>query len=177
MLIVCNFRAYITGADPEVFELLFNWLYRRILTRISKDDEEDAMYQVELYMKLYFEAEKFETHDLQNSILDTFRARPTCADGWFPDDIISAIYEDTKTPALLRRYVVDTPVFKAYHWDFDGHKTRLELEEQLLNGNREFVIDCSEALLKLVMARKKVQDPNKKEACTYHVHERGEMCK
>ena len=173
---------YLPKMNPEIFGLLVNWLYRRTLKKLSPDCEDGAMDQVALYIELYIDAENtYNMPELQNSITDLFRARPTCSLGWFPTEEIGQIYEETSKSSPLRRYIVDTFVFKSYGWKASSNvaerfpKREDKLRAQLDAGNQQFVLDCYDALMETV-SQGKIEDPNDKPRCTYHVHEEGEKC-
>ena len=153
-----------------------DWLYRRNLERISIQNEQKAEAQAKDYVHLYVLAETCEMPELQDSIMNLFRARPTCALGWFPTLEVSQVYKGTSETSPLRAYIIDTFIFKSQDWtaDDDNGGRLGELTAQLEAGNREFVLDCYEAL---VIARGLIEDPNKKPSCTYHVHEEGNECK
>ena len=67
----------------------------------------------------------------------------------------------------LRRYVVDSFVFKSVEWN--TNMTMNEVRSQSSSGNHAFVADCYAAAMDMA-AKNKVKDPNEKHARTYHVN-------
>ena len=172
--------------DPKVFELLISWLYRRTLNPISTADEDVAKEEVALYIYLYLKACDWNMLELQNALLDQIRVRPTCEYGFFPRKLINTIYNRTQPLSPLRSYVVDSFIHKGIEWNEEGDledptdpeytwTRKRALKVQLEAGNREFVLDCYEALFQLC-AKSKIRDPDRKTGCVYHKHESGGKC-
>lgn len=142
----------IKNGDPDIFSLFIDWLYRKTLPQISRNDEETAKAQVEQYVKLYLSAEEWGIADLKNLIIDTIRARKTCDMGWFPAGPIKHIYDRTESGSPLRRYIVDNFLFKssrgkgAYIFYWSDSARGAELKEHLQVGNFDFVLDCYHGL-------------------------------
>ncbi|KAL6717256.1 hypothetical protein ACLMJK_005171 [Lecanora helva] len=155
--------------DLELVDHLLLWLSSRTLPYIFIDDEESAKRQATLYVKLYIFAENMYMSDLQNFIVDVFRAIPTCRNGWFPPELISYVYGQSRSDSPLRRYILETFIFKSHK---SSVPRRMEnLKEQLDAGNQAFVFDCWKALFKIIK-RTKIRDPNSdpRDAYMYHVH-------
>ena len=111
---------WLTSEDPQVFELLIGWLYRKKLNAISTTDEEIAMEEVKSYVNLYLRACDWEIDELQNALMDRLRTRRTCEYGYFPRTMIKTIYEKTKEQSPLRSYIVDNFIYNGIAWDEDN---------------------------------------------------------
>lgn len=172
--------------DPEAFELLLIWLYRKTLKAISTTDEEDAQEEAALYISLYLRACDWKILELQDAVIDALRLRKTCEYGFFPRKLIKKIYESTKSTSPLRSYIVDSFLHKGIEWNEGAgladpvtgslNLTRKRaLKTQLDAGNQDFVLDCYEALFQLC-ARSKIRDPDRRTGCVYHRHGRAGKC-
>lgn len=181
-------RSYISvpAEDPKVFELLISWLYRKSLKAISTADEEVAMEEAELSVRMYLRACEWDMHELQNALIDRVRVRTTCVYGCFPQQLIKTIYEKTEPTSPLRSYIVDSFIYKGIEWDEEANieapiagddllTRKSALKTQLDAGNQTFVLDCYEALFQLC-AKSKIRDPDRRTGCVYHTHEEGEEC-
>ena len=176
----------VPAEEPKVFELLISWLYRKNLKAISTTDEEVAEKEAALYICTYFRACEWDMHELQNALIDRVRVRSTCVYGYFPRQLIKAIYANTEPTSPLRSYIVDSFIYKGIKWNEDakienpiaGHDfltRKWALKTQLAAGNQDFVLDCYEALFQLC-AKSKIRDPDRRTGCVYHTHEEGEKC-
>lgn len=165
------------------------WLYRRSLPAISLGDEDVAKKQAADLVLLYLQSQAWKIPDLQNSIMDTLGARPTCALGWFPCSLISTIYTYSTQDDQLRTYVVDNFVFKSATWaegedsdsDSDSDDPAFTnrataLRKHMIHGNHTFVAECYEALFQQC-AKSRFKDPNRKAGCAYHRHEGRGKCR
>ncbi|KAL9638995.1 MAG: hypothetical protein Q9164_001196, partial [Protoblastenia rupestris] len=156
---------FFTNEDPTNLEPFINWLYRRTLDPISQDDEHLAKRQVVQYIHLYTRAQTWQTPALQNSIMDCLRARRTCDYGWFPPTHINYVYQHTLPGCPLRKYIVDSFLWKGSRWDglsLSVGLTRVGLlREHLEHGNQEFVLECYEVLF-LLCAKKRFVDPGRR---------------
>ena len=166
--------------DPEVFELLISWLYRKNLMAISTTNEKVAKKEATIYLNLYLRACEWDMHELQNALMDRVRVRTTCEYGFFPRKLVDKIYKSTSPASPLRSYIVDSFIFKGVRWDEARGLVDLEdpasiltrkraLKRQLDAGNQEFVLECYEALFKLC-AKSRIRDPDRKTGCVYHSH-------
>ena len=172
--------------DPEAFELLLIWLYRKTLKAISTTDEEVAQREAALYISLYLRAGDWKILELQDALIDELRLRKTCEHGFFPRKLIKKIYERTKSPSPLRSYIVDSFLHKGIKWNERARLTdpvtarlnltrKRALKNQLDAGNQDFVLDCYEALFQLC-ARSKIRDPDRRTGCVYHRHVEAGKC-
>lgn len=177
--------------DPKVFELLISWLYRKKLNAISTIDEKVAEEEVTLYVGLYLRACEWDMHELQNALIDRMRIRTTCRLGFFPQELIKKIYENTQSLSPLRSYIVDSFIYKGIQWEeggviriaSDGNHIltrklltrKRALKHQWDAGNQDFVLDCCEAMFQLC-AKSKVRDPDRRTGCVYHTHKEGGKC-
>jgi len=168
--------------EPRVIEIFIGWLYRGTIPKISEDFylEYLAKEQVRRYISLYLTAEIWKTPGLQNTIMDTIRARMTCRYGWFPCVHIQTIYNHTSSGSPLRQYIVDSLLWKGSRWhnarwsgpNGEGERTRL-IMEHLKHGNHDFIVEYCEALYK---AKGRFSDPAEEVGCFYHIHEEGKTC-
>lgn len=173
--------------DPKVFELLISWLYRKEIKAISITDWV-AKEQATLYVDLYLRACAWEIYGLQNAIMDRLRARQTCVYGFFPRQTIKKVYEETEARSPLRSFLVDSFIYKGIGWektaglrdpitgDLHVLTRKAVLKKQLAAGNRDFVLDCYEALFQLC-AKSRIRDPYKRTGCVYHIHKGGKTCR
>ena len=122
-------------------------------------------------------AESWSIAPLKNLIIDTIKARQTCHYGWFPTDLIEHVYAGTSKGSLLRRYIVDSFLFKTSTsvW---GEETRAKaLKNQADAGNVDFLLECYEGLFGMAYkSRMRNRDPGRRGRCFYHEHERGVSC-
>ena len=171
--------------DPKVFELLISWLYRKKLNAISITDRV-AKEQATLYVDLYLRACEWGIRELQNALMDRLRDRQTCVYGFFPRKMIKKVYEETEAQLPLRSFLVDSFIYKSIGWNKNARlrdqingdlflTRKRALGIQLSAGNRDFVLDCYEAMFQLC-AKSRIRDPYKKTGCVYHSHNEGEKC-
>ena len=157
--------------EPTLFEMLIQWLYRGTLPAVNMDDESIAKHQVTNLVNLYLKAQVLAMPALLDAIIDRLRARETCRLGWFPSNLIKLIYQSSGTHLPLRRYIVNSFLYKTSQWvdddDDDDDSLDEALRDQLDAGNTEFVRECYIALYKKC---KNIvfEDPNKEPERTYH---------
>ena len=162
---------------PKVWDLFVNWLYRGSLKDICVENEDIARNQVIQYVILYTQAEYWAIPALQNKIMDKLRAWTPGIWNWSTRYMIHCIYKNTPRHTPLRSYVVDSFLSKSSLWDADCENGRraAQLKSHLDYGNKEFVIECYEALMQLT-PKSKFRAPDSKIECTYHKHEDGKRC-
>ena len=162
---------------PYVWDLFVNWLYRGSLKDICVENDDMAKTQQRQYIKLYVQAERWAIPALQNKIMDKFCAGTISGWDWSHCMLIRSIYKVTSRDSPLRSYLVDNFLSQSSLWDADcengGRATKLK--SQLDYADKEFVLDCFEALMQLT-SRSKLRAPDRKKGCTYHKHEDGEKC-
>lgn len=173
-----NFKSHhLPDVDERTFELFEHWLDKKTLDELDPDDEQEAKHRMLEYLELYFEVDEWEIPDLQNDIMDRFRGRQTCEDGYFPAFLISKIYENTEEGAPLRRYIVNSFLYKSADW-FSNQLDPI-FEHQVEKGNTAFLLDCYKAALAL--ANGKIHDAEVEDGedpgCEYHIHKEGKECK
>lgn len=167
---------HLKDETAECIEMFLIWLYRRTLSAIDKEDDDNAKNQVVNYVALYLRASVWGMHALQNNIMDCLRARETCHLGWFPEMLIGTLYEATRYGDPLRVWLVDNYLWKGTHWPGVGMWQREEqLRVQMKAGNYDFVCECHEELYRLC-GSDRIIDPNRRNACCYHVKEEEEDC-
>jgi len=171
---------HLADCQPDVFGALLNWIYRKNLTAISTTDKKEAIRQARLYSYLYLYVEELDMQDLQNYIMDIFRARTTCPLEWFPTDVIGDIYDYTASDSQLRKYIVDVFVSRSCSWASgtagSGGRIGMLMRDQSEAGNHQFVAECYGALAGMAQ-KSKSKNPNRKAKCLYHVHVNGKKCK
>lgn len=171
-----NYDSYrLPEMDERTFELFEHWLRNKTLDELDTDNEDVAKHEMLEYLELYFEATKWGIQDLENLIMDRFRERYKCEDGYFPCFLIKKIYDNTEEGAPLRRYIVDSFLFKSAEWESDNLAEAFNRHFE--KGNRGFLLDCYRAALKL--AKGKVHDADCHErspGCDYHKHSDGKEC-
>jgi hypothetical protein len=174
-------RIFLGSIDPNAFELFVNWLYRGTLIDLQKGttaaQEVTAKSQVLRLVDLYLMAWNWDVYGLMNLIVDRMRARKTCNDGWFPQDLIKKIYDGTNTEDPLRLFILDSFLHKSWDWT---HESRVEfLMESMMSGNHRLVAELYENLDTLCREKrgsKKPGDPSAKTKCEYHWHHDDSDC-
>ena len=149
------------------------WLNTRTLTSLPRDNDQDAVTQVHEYIDLYWLAHIHDVRSLQNQIIDSFRARKICKQGYFARKLIWRVYDNTVATSKLRKYLVDTFLFKSHHWKRGERENWLDSHEGYGEENAQFVSDVKTALRKVKGAP---MDPNLKSRCAYHYHHKGMKC-
>ena len=77
------------------------WLETGTLNKLPIEDNL-AKASGLLYLELYFQATKWGMQDLENLIMDRFRGRWTCGDGYFHAFLITKIYAETSSESIFR---------------------------------------------------------------------------
>ena len=149
------------------------WLETRALEPLPRDDDKDAVTRVHEYIDLYWLAHKHDVRSLQNQIIDSFRARKICKQGYFARKLIWRVYENTVATSKLRKYLVDLFIFKSHFWKHGERENWMSSHEQYGEENAEFVSDVKTAIRKI---KGVPMDPNSKSKCAYHYHTRGKRC-
>lgn len=175
-LLACN---DFMGWDPRLFKSTIGWLRAGRLDPLSRNDEV-AKQQLNDYLYLYHIVADMKLPTVQNHIVDVIKARKTCHEGWFDASLVSYVYNVTRLGDGLRRYLIDSFVYKSYQQV--KHDTTAEaywstrrstvLSENMDEGNKEFVTDQADA----VAAAEMIQDPYTRSACHYHNHASGFNC-
>lgn len=151
--------------------LAFDWMkeWSKSLLDIDKANDKMAISQILRLVELYGLAAKLGCRRLQNGILDAFGERNTCPDSYPSRRFIKLVYKHACKYSTLRRYVVDTFVFKSRQWAGNGKDHWIKLHTEY--GNRGFVAD-------VVKAEKvgEFGDPNRKPDCYYHYHSSDKAC-
>ena len=168
---------YLRLERPEVWILFVNWLYRGSLKDICMEDKDVAKAQVKQYVWLYIKAEQWAIPALQNKIMDRLTAWTIDIWDCFTCENIDLIYKNISGGSPLRSYVVDSFLTQSSLWDADSEKggRAARLKSQLDSGNKQFALECFEALMQLI-SRSELLAPGRKIGCTYHKHEDGEKC-
>lgn len=166
---------HLPDVDERTFNLFNYWLRNKTLDELSLEFEEEAKKTMLEYLELYFKATEWGIQDLENLIMDRFRQRPTCGDGYFPCFLITKIYDNTDPGAPLRRFIVDSFIFKSRGWNQNHLKDSFNRHSE--KGNNAFLLDCYSAALEL--AADKVFDAEcdmESPGCKYHNHRDGIEC-
>ena len=163
--------------SSETLELIRSWLQWGLLEPLDPDDEELAKARLLEYIKLYRLSSDEQINRLMNAIMDRIRARPTCGDGYFPAFFIEECYKSSTPDSPLRRYLVDSFVFKTKTWDAPRHVDMIRHHLEASHHNQQFVVDCDKKKTDNMERRLIGQDPNKKHRCEYHVHAAGSFCR
>ena len=173
-------KYFLPDVDTKTFRIFKHWLYKKTLDELDPDAEDKAKEKMLEYLELYFRATEWEIHDLANDIMDRFRGRFQCEDGYFPAFLIKKIYDNTGPGEPLRRYIVDNFLFKSSDWHPDDLQDSFSHHAE--KGNTDFLLDCYRGALAL--AKKKILDPFldtrdsecEVSECEYHFHEVGTEC-
>ena len=166
---------HLPDVNKKTFRIFERWLQKKTLDELDPDAEDKAKEKMLQYLELYFKATEWEIHDLANDIMDRFRERYQCDEGYFPAFLIKKIYDNTIPGAPLRRYIVDNYLFKSEAWYSDDLQESFHHHNE--KGNTDFLLDCYQAALAL--ASKEITDPSLDESdsdCEYHLHEEGKAC-
>ena len=164
--------------DLRVFNLSISWLYAGHLDPLSPSDDE-AKEQVNDYLDLLHEVSWLGFPTVHNHIVDVVKARKTCHEGWFDPSLVRSVYERTMSGDGLRRFLVDSFVYKSYgqvkykatakaYW---FTQRGIVLSENINGNNIEFVIDQADAA-----AVERIVDPHTRSPCHYHNHKPGLKC-
>lgn len=165
----------------KTFKLFQTWLCNGTLKKLDYDtdtqdnSDKDAKATMLEYFDLYFEATEWKIQDLENTIMDRFRERYKCEDGYFPCFLIRKVYDGTEPGSPLRRYIVDSYVYKNGGWDPDTQAQSFHRHSE--KGNNDFLFDCYRA--SLVLAEDNVVDADCHDGtpgCKYHQHRDGQTC-
>ena len=105
--------------------------------------------------------------------MDHFRARKICEQGYFARQLVARVYDNSIKSSKIRKYLVDTFVFKSHFWERGKRRAWLESHQAYGAENAQFVADVRSALEKL---RHAPDNPNLKPKCAYHYHFRGSGC-
>ena len=163
----------VTDYKRSVLKHALSWLNERDIPPLSVKSDGDAVTRVHEYVDLYNLACRHDARDLQNAIMDRFRARDTCPQGYFARRLIKRVYENTTVGSKLRKYVVDTFIFKSDNWDI--HEVGTWVHRHIEYGNAAFAAEV-EAAWERARGFGRVEDPNRKGRCAYHYHFRGRRC-
>ena len=162
----------------EVFEHLQYWLDNGRMqafggTIYTDDSDKARLFE---YLELYQNAQSWGAEIVQNAIMDVIIGRETCYLGYFSIPLVQKIYTMTTEGSHLRRFVVDSFIYKAAGWKTaDLLRSRWSLEKHLDRGNKTFVLDCSVASLHgRDLARTRY--PNQGDCCRYHDHQKTVKC-
>ncbi|KAL9135447.1 MAG: hypothetical protein Q9175_003358 [Cornicularia normoerica] len=103
--------------------------------------------------------------------MDHFRSRHTCEHGYFPYFLIKKIYDNTEEGAPLRRYIVNSFLFKSAYALAESFGRHAE------KGNTCFLLDCYKAALAFAEDRVANTDLDAGDlGCEYHNHGVGNEC-
>lgn len=159
---------------PSVLIIGYEWLINNTLPGMSAHDDKAAIHTAFQLVDLYNIARQFDARGLQNGVMNRFTARETCDDGYFSRSLIRKAYDYADTRSKLRRYAVDTFLYKAQKWE-EG-KVDKWLDLHIKDGNQQFVADVREADRLLVLRGKSQSNPNNAAQCRYHFHLKGHTC-
>ena len=162
--------------SSTIWDLFVNWLYRGSLKDLCMENKNLEKAQVMQYVRLYIKAEKWVIPVLQNKIMDKLTVWTDSIWDWSTCDMIDLIYYHIPEGSPLRSYVVDSFLMRSSMCDVnDENLSRAgQLKSQLDCGNKEFVLECFEALIQLTSG--KLLAGGIKMGCTYHKHKDGEKC-
>ena len=140
------------------------------------EPEAEAKEKVFKLVELYGIACQLGCDMLQNDILDAFQARPTCRDSFPSRQFIKAVYQHAPKYSLLRRYVIDTYVYKSANWS-SARKRELRKHHTAF-GNTALLEDVrkTEKLLAASPSYIEREDPNDRRSCHYHYHPSKKAC-
>ena len=170
---------HLPHVSKKTFRIFERWLRKKTLDELDDVDDKAKEMMLE-YLELYFKATEWKIYDLANDIMDRFRERYQCEDGYFPAFLIKKIYDNTQPGAPLRRYIVRNFLFKSEAWSSDHLQDSFDHHAE--KGNAEFLSDCYRAALTLVkQAKQSIFDPSLDESsewddyeCDYHIHQKRE---
>ena len=161
---------------PSVLIMAHEFITENVLPSLSIDNDKAAIHTAFRFVDLYNIARRFDARRLQNCIMNRFRARETCADGYLSRNLIKKAYEYPDARSKLRRYAVDMFLYKAKAWDMGIREKWLDLHAR--HGNHRFVTDVHQADLKRLLRKRWFEAPNPNDAakCHYHFHYEGQHC-
>lgn len=159
--------------NRSVLKHALSWLNDREIPALPVISDGDAVTLAHEYVDLYSLACRHDARDLQNAIMDRLIERDTCPQGYFARRLIKRVYECTVAGSKLRKYLVDTFIFKSNSWE-DG-EVATWVQRQSEYKNTAFVADV-ECAWEKALSIGRVEDPNRKGKCAYHYHFRGKRC-
>lgn len=163
--------------NADTAKLFAFWLNFRVLESLDLSSDKIAKGQLLSYIKLYKLVRDCKTHKLMNEIMDNIRDRPTCGEGYFPVFFVNECYKSSTPGDPLRRYLVDTFIFKTMSWDNLKRVKLIKRHMDASHHNQTFVVDCDAKKTKNMKLRLTGRDPNKNDRCEYHVHAPGKRCR
>ena len=136
-----------------------------------------AKVQVNGYIVIYLNAERWAIPGPQNNIMDNFRAWTIRSSDRPRDTLIGYIYKYTSRGSPLRSYVVDSFLSQSSLWDADSENDRpaARLKAQLDYDNQKFVLECFKAVMQLTSTSELLAQGIKM-GYTYHKYKKGEKC-
>lgn len=152
-------------AEPEVFDLVQNWLYSH---SIYHHNVIEAGKRMQMAPKIWFFADAHDIPALQNAATDFIHS--TTLSKWVvPVESLPYIYENTMVSAHLRKFAIEVIAHTCT-------ATNL-LTPDLI---KYFVQEAACDILKIVCStnhkQKGKEDVRKWNLCKYHVHEDGVRC-
>ena len=173
---ICDSIKYVVrNTRPSALKIGHDWLLTTTLPELDERDDESAIRTASRLIDLYHVAHIFDSRNLENNIMDRLKSRDTCANGYPSRTFVRKIYEYTKSWSKLRRFAVDTFVYKADRWLEAEMDEWFKLHKDY--GNKQFVEDVKKAQAKLRRGGKNPEDPNRTGKCHYHHHFEGQPCK
>ena len=186
--IYVQFRVSYHLSDWNVteFEEIQYWLVNKRFRPMGGADSIDKV-RIFTLLAIYEKATEWDVKWVKDSIVDVIKARRTCNHGFFSRKLVKSIYSVTDAQSGLRRYLVDSFVYKSVapksgntdSLDLDSSsywvtERRNILMKQMKDGNHQFVADCYEAFaLQMKKKRLKFADPFHKADEEYHKKKKG----
>lgn len=150
--------------EPEVFNLLQNWLYTRSIPCSStQNPDQETEYRV--LVQAYILGDKFGITDFKDAVIDSiiFTLRTT---GRFDPRLANLVYENTMEHSPLRRLWQDIYVWAGS----PGWLNEEQLGEYI---NAEFTLDLSRYQMRMIRNEGTMSPPYEDAGmggCAYHEH-------
>ena len=156
--------------EPENIKVYVTWLYsNRIFTKPEGEVNEESGGGIDGLIDAYIFGDKIQDSDFKDAIIDALIEINKETKTYFTD--ACQIWESTPPGALIRRYMVDTFVWKGDEdWLEDSIAPHL---------NQEFLVELGRALYKRTKSPTDYTGvtPFVRDSCLYHEHtSKGEPC-
>ena len=156
--------------EPEIIEIYVTWLYsNRIFTEPEGEVDKISNIGFSRLFDAYIFGDKIQDSDFKDTIIDTFIEINKETKSYFSH--ARKIWESTPPGALIRRYMLDTFVWR-------GGAEWLEANVAF-RFNKDFLVELGRALYKKIDFARDYTGvaPFMRDSCLYHEHtSKGEPC-
>lgn len=158
--------------NPEVFDLLLEWVYTGRLSPVSSTNDAPVR-DWRVLLELYLLAEKIVLPKLMDCTMSTIVASYEQSRNLPSNDRIERVYQESPPQSLLRKFMVRALHYVITISNYRGPKATKGFGH-LLSTNETLATDLVE--LMRGTRGKVTPDPRKIPICTFHVHPENEEC-